>query len=339
MRRIATVALVTLLAAAAPGRAAAQSSALLLPARGAGADATALDSARSSLRRRLEERGLTVREVESSPGTDLGLAELGALARGEGTNLVVDPELQDFAGMTSIRIRVVTSQGVLAGEASDLASAATLPQDAGRVLARALATASVAAPAPAAAPEAGVASPWDTEPTSPPPTVTPAGGEEPRHTRRRRRRRRPPEPEFRQRSVWLGGLIEPAMGTNRSAFSLMVGPRFEYQWRGLVAGLNLDYTYVVDWEPRSQPEYHSLAVFPVLGYLVNLGSPRFNLPIIASGGYIPGNGGLLRFEAGLAYKPTDQVDLRFIFVCPNFWFLEDTTVLFVSFSLQVLAGI
>jgi hypothetical protein len=127
----------------------------------------------------------------------------------------------------------------------------------------------------------------------------------------------------------------------------MAGARAEYQWRGLVVGLNLDYAYVYDFELRIERGYNTMALYPVIGYMISLGSPRFRLPVMAAGGWIPmveedgdrADAGLLRFEAGLAYRPSDRVDLRFIFVCPNFWFMRDETVLFVTFSLQVVAGI
>ena len=129
------------------------------------------------------------------------------------------------------------------------------------------------------------------------------------------------------------------MGTNRSAFNLMTGVRGEFQWRGLTVGLDFNYTFIKDWEPRSDPAYHTVSVFGMIGYKIRLGSQRLSLPILAGGGYIPGNGGLLRFEAGLAVRPRDRLEIRIIFVSPNFWFLGDEMVLFTSLSIAVLAGL
>ena len=128
------------------------------------------------------------------------------------------------------------------------------------------------------------------------------------------------------------------MGTTRSAFNLMTGIRGEFNWRGLTVSANFHYTYVIDYEPASEPDYHTLALFGMIGYQIRLGSDRLYLPLLVGAGYIPGNGALLRIEAGLAIKPTDRIDIRVILVCPNFWFLDNDMVLFTSLSLALLFG-
>jgi hypothetical protein len=322
----------------APRSATAQTTVVLLPVRGEGASDDALRSATTSLRRNLEVRGL---RIEVNPGDipsgDADPAELAELARRRGAAMLVDPVLQEFAGTMSLRIRVISSDGRVLGEHAILASAATLPQDASRALADAMRE----IPAGVGS-EGAVAPPWDlperqvTEPVETPRS----GGAEIRGERRRQLQGRPPQRRRRwhQRMWWLGAMIEPAMGTNRSAFNLMTGVRAELNWRGLTVSANLDYVYIIDWEPRSDPDYHTIGVFGLVGYQIRLGSDRLFLPLMVGGGYLPGNGGLLRIEAGLAIKPIDRLDIRVTFVCPNFWFLGEEMVLFTSLSLSLLVG-
>ena len=331
-----------------PTTAVAQQSALLVPVRGPGAQADALQAATTSLRRRLETRGYTVTVLEQGvPPASAPAADLATLAQEAGADLVVDGSLQDFAGMTSLEIRIISADGSLLGEDADLARPTTLPQNAAVILANALE--SVPRPSgggarPSPRPDSDVESPFTSPTPTPPRTTDPDRGEQgppevrpqPRPPRPRPREARPTFPD---RYFWLGALIEPAMGTNRSAFNLLVGARAEFQWRGLTVGVNVDYSFIKDWEPRSNPDYHTVSLFGMIGYKIRLGSDRLSLPILAGGGYIPGNGGLLRFEAGLAIRAIDQLEIRIIFVCPNFWFLEDEMVLFASISLGLLFGI
>jgi hypothetical protein len=320
---------------ASPAPAWAQDRALLVPVRGPGADDAALQAATFSLGRRLEIQGYVV--VQPAAGTaavavDAAPADLGALAQQASAVIVVDAVLQEFAGMTSLRVRVISAGGGVLGEDANLATPATLPQDAVQILANALRT--VPPPtAGAAPPPAGVESPFGAGPAATGPAAT---GTQPYTGPRARVRRRP---DFPERRFWLGGLIEPAIGTNRSALNLLIGFRGEFQWRGLTVGLDFNYTYIKDWEPRSDPDYNTISIFAMLGYQIRLGSQRLTLPLLVGGGYIPGNGGLLRFEAGLSIRPIDRLQIRIIFVCPNIWFLGDETVVFTSLSLQLLGGI
>lgn len=314
---------------ASPGVAWAQDRALLLPVRGPGADDTALQATMTSLRRRLESAGYAVTVPEASAPAvpvDAAPADLGALAQAASAAVVVDPVLQDFAGMMSLRVRIVSAEGSVLGEDANLATPATLPQDATLILANALRS------VPPPAPPAGVESPFGAAP--------PAGGEAegPQPYTGPRASSRRPRPEFPDRHLWLGGLIEPAIGTNRSSLNLLFGFRGEFNYRGFIAGLDFNYAYIKDWEPRSDPDYHTISVFAMLGYQIRLGSERLTLPLLVGGGYVPGNGGLLRFEGGLSIRPIDRLQIRLIFVCPNIWFLEDDTVVFTSISVQLLGG-
>ena len=333
--------LISLLAALIPSEAAAQETALLLPMRGEGSNPNARRAATTSLRRRLEARGYRVELLRDGiPPADAEAAELGEIATRRNASLVVDPVLEEFAGMMSLRIRLVAANGELLGEHSNLASTNTLPQDASRGLAEVLNTVPAA---PTASPSA-VEAPWEAPmPQARAPRDRPEGAEprvrsaedRPEVRRRPRRRRRP---RWNHRRWWLGANFEPAMGTNRSSFNLMTGIRGEFNWRGLTLAANFNYTYVIDWEPASDPDYHTVSLFGMIGYQIRLGSDRLYLPLLAGAGYIPGNGAILRIEAGLAIKPTDRIDIRVSFVCPNFWFLETDMVLFTSLSLSLLVG-
>lgn len=327
-----------------PRMATAQETVLVLPVRGSGLDHPSLDSATTSIRRRLEEQSYIVRVLESNvPGVDVSVGELGNIAQQNHARMIVDPVLQDFAGMTSLRIRVVNADGSLLGEEADIVEPATLPQTASQVLARILSSASITTPQ--------MESPFDVEPREGPQQQqeiqieTPV--QRPPRVQRRRRRR----PQFPERKFRLGLVLEPALGTNRSSMSMFAGARFEFNWRGLLVGANFHYTYIQDWEPRSDPSYHSFALFGMVGYKIRLGSERLFLPVAIGGGYILGNGGLLRIEAGLAIRPIDRLDIRIIFVCPNFWFVntvhhtgeeaieESQTIVFTSISLGINVAI
>ncbi len=328
-----TLVLVTLTSVFA-SEAMAQGTAVLLPLRGTGADANARRAAETSLRRRLEVRGYQVEVLtEGVPGAGASPAELGELARSRGAAIVVDPTLEEFAGETSLRIRIISPAGSVLGENANLSTATSLPQDAATILAVAMES----LPETHAPPESGsgVEAPWD---------VPSTGRDEPTElverprAREDRPRPRRPRRQWQDRRWWLGAQIEPAMGTNRNSFNLLVGARGEFQWRGLTVALNFQYTFVRDWEPRTNWSYHTLAIYGLLGYQIRLGSDRLKLPLMIGAGYIPGNGALLRIEAGLAIKATDRIDIRVLIVCPNFWFLENEMVLFTSLSLGLLFG-
>ncbi len=341
--------LLTLLASR--GEAWAQHTALVIPVRGEGAETSALEAATRSVQRRLQARGYSVVLLdEGIPSAGVSPGDLGELGRARGARIIVDTALVDFAGMTSVQVRIVSAEGVVLGEDADLARADTLPQDTAVVLANAL-QAVPRADRPAVT--SGLDSPFGGPATTPAPDspfegpeTTPdpqGGGQPPAVTPAPRPRRRPPprhrrRPDFPERHVWLGAVVEPAMGTNRSSFNLTTGARGEFQWRGLTLGLDLHYTFIKDWEPRSNPSYHTMSVFAMAGYQIRLGSDRLTLPILVGGGYIPGNGGLLRFEVGLSIRPIDRMQIRLIFVCPNFWFVDDEMILFTSVSLAVLFG-
>lgn len=320
---------------ASPGAAWAQDRALLLPVRGPGADETALQATALSLRRRLESAGYEVVLPDAgAPAVpvDAAPADLAALAQQSTAAVVVDAVLQEFAGMTSLRVRIVSATGGVLGEDANLATSATLPQDATLILANALR--SVPSPtAPSTPPPPGVESPFG---DAPPPAGEVAGPQPYTGPRARTRRGRP---EFPERYLWVGGLFEPAIGTNRSSFNLLLGLRGEFNYRGFVAGLDFNYAYIKDWEPRSDPDYHTISVFAMVGYQIRLGSQRLTLPLLVGGGYIPGNGGLLRFEAGLSIRPIDRLQIRLIFVGPNVWFMGDETIVFTSLSIQLLGGV
>lgn len=327
-----------LLVAFTPATAAAQETALVVPIRGPGASERALENATHSLRRRLEARGFTVRVLaENVPEAAVSVEDLAALGAAQSADLVVDGVLQDFAGMTSLQIRVVQPDGTLLGEDANLTRPETLPQDVAVVLANALRTVphSSASPQPG---EEGLDSPFAGPAVRQRPSEGP-GQVEPVPPPQRQNRARRRRPSFPERHFWIGALIEPAMGTNRSSFNLLLGGRGEFQWRGLTVGLGFTYAYLKDWEPRSNPDYHTMAMFGMIGYQIRLGSDRLSLPILAGGGYVPGNGGLLRFEAGLSIRPVDRLEVRLIFVCPNFWFLDEEMVLFTSISLGLHFGI
>jgi hypothetical protein len=339
---VTTLLLITLVSVI-PAQAQAQGTAVLLPLRGLGADNDARRVTLTSLKRRLEARRYAVITLtEGVPEPGAAASDLAAIARAQSARIVVDPVLQEFAGELSLMIRVVSSSGAVLGEHANLATVGTLPQDATRTLTTAMESVSAGPSAPP--PETGVDAPWDLPdpvptvevqppPQDPSPRVERAGTERPRPRPTSRR------PRWRQRHWWLGGQIEPAMGTNRSSFNLLVGLRGEYQWHGLTVALNYQYAYIVDWEPRSNPDYHSMALYGMIGYQIRLGSDRLYLPLLAGAGFVPGNGAMVRIEAGLAIKPTDRIDIRAIFVCPNFWILGDgEMVLFTSLSLAVLVG-
>ena len=320
-----------------PRTATAQETALLLPVRGEGVDASALSNATTSIRRRLGAQGVTVRLVEENiPGVDVSLADLGQLAADARAAYIVDPALQDFAGMTSLRIRVVSAEGRLLGEAADLANASTLPQQASQILANAMQS----VPRDIGPGTSRVESPFNlgAEPaaTQGPPIETPRSVQP--QPRPRRRRARPRRPRWPDRLFWMGVLAEPAMGTNRSAFNLLTGVRAELQWRGLTFAINIDYSFVKDYEPRSDPDYHTMSISGMVGYKIRLGGDRISLPLLIGGGYIPGNGGLLRIEGGLSIRAIDRMEIRIMFLCPNFWFMSEDMVLFTGLSVGLLWG-
>jgi hypothetical protein len=330
------------LCCAVPLTAHGQDTVLLLPLN-TDADVLSATAVDATLRRDLEAHGYRVLEAATPlNGASTPRHHLALAARTAGAAYVVEPTLETFAGMTSFHVRIADTTGRVVGEAREMVhQLPATPRQASRLLGLAMQTLPGGAPPMASPPPPppGLASPWQGE-TSPPQVATPTL-EEPRGRRPAQpslRFRRRQGPDWPDRHFSFGPLFEPGTGTNRSAFSLMTGLRGEFTWAGFVASLNVHYAFVKDYEPRTNPDYHTLTLYGMAGYKIRLGSPRFFLPLLAGAGWIPGNGALVRLEAGLAFRLADRVELRTIFVCPNFWIMKEATVFFTTLSLALLVG-
>jgi hypothetical protein len=121
--------------------------------------------------------------------------------------------------------------------------------------------------------------------------------------------------------------------TSRGFYNHLAGARLDYAFPGRFAfGAYAGYVNAKGKEGR----VHDVLAYLQLEYRAPLfGSSRLQVPLRFGSGYLPKNGPVLRFAAGLTHPLGDRARITFDLIAPTVWIVRDSAVLSMDVAAEV----